>query len=182
MSTWNTKIILYEYNYSHQDSSSVLCANRNCKGNLKKKKSYLLNKIKTWKLSVQPSLSLWWSVLDFWKINFEKSSWMNWIFAACVACKNQFRTWFFQLDFLKFKYRSTGGHACSMMPRGYRTLFTPQARKLVQVITECPVHPLKKQPWKLVTVITSFTVHPLTQNVSKHGKSQSKHTKWKFQG
>ena len=45
----------------------------------------------------------------------------------------------------------------------------------------CPP-PHKKQPWKLVTVITSFTVHPLTQNVSKHGKSQSKHTKWKFQG
>ena len=65
-----------------------------------------------------------WSVLDFWKINFEKFkeldfySISNWIITAGVACKNQFRKWFlqpknpvwvFQLDFLKFKYRSTGG-------------------------------------------------------------------------
>ena len=44
----------------------------------------------------------------------------NWIFTACVACKNQFgnwflqvknpvcRTWFFKLDFLKIKYRWIG--------------------------------------------------------------------------
>ena len=34
-----------------------------------------------------------WSMLDFWKINLEKSSSMNWIFSlhrtVCVACKNQ---------------------------------------------------------------------------------------------
>ena len=42
---------------------------------------------------------------------------------SCLSCKNQFqnwflqaknpvrRTWFFQLDFSKFKYRSTGGEA-----------------------------------------------------------------------
>ena len=30
------------------------------------------------------------SVLDFWEIKFEKSSSKNWIFTACVACKNQF--------------------------------------------------------------------------------------------
>ena len=69
--------------------------------------------------------SHWWSVLDFWKINLEKSCSTNWIFSlfrtgfllpnAYVACKNQFqnwfllaknpvhRTWFLQLDF------STGG-------------------------------------------------------------------------
>ena len=77
-------------------------------------------------------LSPCWSVLDFWKINLKKSSSTNWIFSlfqtwfllpvySCVACKNQFRkwfllaknpvcpTWFFHLDFSKFKYRSTGG-------------------------------------------------------------------------
>ena len=65
------------------------------------------------------SLTPCWSVLDFWKINLEKSSFTNWIFSlfqtgfftACVACKNQFPNWFlkaknpvhgtwvFQLDF-----------------------------------------------------------------------------------
>ena len=70
-----------------------------------------------------------WSVLDIWKINLEKSGSTNWIFSlsisnwisiAWVACKNQFRnwflqaknpalrTWFFQLDFSKIKYRSVG--------------------------------------------------------------------------
>ena len=52
--------------------------------------------------------------LDFYSIS-------NWIFTVFVACKIQFwacflqtiipvcRTWFFQLDFSKFQYRSTGG-------------------------------------------------------------------------
>ena len=34
---WTKIYLSYEYNYSHQDLSSVLCANGNCKGNLKKK-------------------------------------------------------------------------------------------------------------------------------------------------
>ena len=74
------------------------------------------------------------SVLDFRKINLEKSSSMNWIFSLfqpgfllpvyySVACKNQFRNWFFQTKdpvlsnlifttwFSKIKYRSTGGLA-----------------------------------------------------------------------
>ena len=53
-----------------------------------------------------PSLSPCWYVLDFWKIKLEKSSSTNcifslhisnWIFTACVACKNQFRNWFLQV-------------------------------------------------------------------------------------
>ena len=63
-----------------------------------------------------------WSVLDFWKINLEKSKFnksiSNWIF---TACKNQFqncflrtkypvcRGWSLQFDFSKIMYRSTGG-------------------------------------------------------------------------
>ena len=43
-----------------------------------------------------------WSVLDFWKINLEKSSSTNWIFSL-------FQTGFLQLVFSKIKYRSTGG-------------------------------------------------------------------------
>ena len=54
----------------------------------------------------------------FDELDFQSIS--NWIFTACVACKNQFwnwflqaenpvcRTWFLQLDFSKIKYRSTG--------------------------------------------------------------------------
>ena len=61
-----------------------------------------------------------WSVLDFWKLNLEKSSSMNWIFTACVACKNQIQnwflqvknpvrpTWFFKLDFSQVKYKWIG--------------------------------------------------------------------------
>ena len=39
-----------------------------------------------WAISPYPS------VLDFWKIKFEKSSSTNWF----LTCKNQFRNWFFQ--------------------------------------------------------------------------------------
>ena len=58
-----------------------------------------------------------WSILDFWKIKFEKSISTNWIFTACVACKNPVhRTWFFKLDFSEIKYRSTGGEARPLLP------------------------------------------------------------------
>ena len=74
------------------------------------------------------TLSPCWSVLDFWKINLEKSSLMSWIlvdfeldfYCLCsmqksitidfCKAKNPVRwTWFFQLDFSKFQYRSTRG-------------------------------------------------------------------------
>ena len=50
---------------------------------------------------IQPRLPTpCWSVLDFWKINLEKSSLTNLIFSlfftARVACKNQFRNWSLQ--------------------------------------------------------------------------------------
>ena len=69
------------------------------------------------------------TLLDFWKINLEKSSSTKWIFSlfetefllpvklAKINFKMDFfqaknpvrQTWVFQLDFSKFKYRSTGG-------------------------------------------------------------------------
>ena len=58
-------------------------------------------------------VSLCWSVLDFWKIKFEKSRLMNLIFTACVASKNQVRNRlkikFIKLDFsnLIFQKSST---------------------------------------------------------------------------
>jgi uncharacterized protein (DUF983 family) len=43
------------------------------------------------------------SAFAFWKIEFEKSSWSNLIFTACVACKiqvqNRQKIKFIQLDF-----------------------------------------------------------------------------------
>ena len=75
--------------------------------------------IKGWSLSIFSDffiLPKWmvspcWSVLDFWKINLEKSSSINWSFTACVACKNQSRNWFLQAKnpvcrtgFLKLDY------------------------------------------------------------------------------
>ena len=55
-------------------------------------------------------------------LNFEKSIWTTQVWrTGFLACKNQFQNWFlqtknpvcqigvFQLDFSKFKYRSTGG-------------------------------------------------------------------------
>ena len=38
------------------------------------------------------------SVLDFWKSKLEKASSMNWIFTACVACKNQFQNQFLHIN------------------------------------------------------------------------------------
>jgi hypothetical protein len=59
---------------------------------------------------------LYWSGLDFWKIEFEKSSWTNFIFTACAACaacaackiqvQNRQKIKFVQLDFSKIKCRS----------------------------------------------------------------------------
>ena len=50
------------------------------------------------KLSLTPC----WSVLDFWKINLEKSGSTNWIFSLFLQAKNSVcRTWFLQLDFFK---------------------------------------------------------------------------------
>ena len=76
---------------------------------------------------------------DAVKIQFEKwifySIW-NLIFSACAACKNQFRNWFlkaensvrrtwlFQLDFSKFKYRSTGGQ---FLPKDYTAMIIVSA-------------------------------------------------------
>jgi hypothetical protein len=79
-----------------------------------------------WKLKSPNSLLIctWFLKNQFGKIKYDKldfKSILNLIFTACVACKNQFqnlflqaknpvfRTWFFQLDFSKFKCRSTGG-------------------------------------------------------------------------
>ena len=60
-----------------------------------------------------------WSVLDFWKINLEKSIWqtgflvyfkLDFYCLCSLKVKNPVRrTWFFQHDFSKIKYRSIGG-------------------------------------------------------------------------
>ena len=68
-------------------------------------------------------LCTWFLKNRFGKIRFGKLDFLaisNYIFTACVACKNQFRnwfleaknpvcrTWFLQFDFSKIKYRLTG--------------------------------------------------------------------------
>ena len=54
------------------------------------------------------------SVLDFWKIKIEKLSSTNWIFASYTGIKNPVRrTWFFQHDFSKIKYRWIGHKTAS---------------------------------------------------------------------
>ena len=71
------------------------------------------------------NIELTWFLKDeFRKIKFDELEFLsisNWIFTACLACKNQFRNWFLQaknpvrwnwclqLYFSKIKYRSTGG-------------------------------------------------------------------------
>ena len=61
-----------------------------------------------------------WSVLEFWKIKLENSSWTSWIFAGYTGSKNsvwnRLKIQFVELDFSKLifqksihKYRSTGG-------------------------------------------------------------------------
>ena len=79
-----------------------------------------------WNLGhLYPLLNCTWFLKNqFRKIKFDQLDFLpilKLIFTACVACKNQFqnwflqaknpvhRNWFFQLDFSKFKHRSTGG-------------------------------------------------------------------------
>ena len=45
---------------------------------------------------IDSTLPPYWCSLDFCKINLEKSCSTNWIFSACVACKNLIRNWFLQ--------------------------------------------------------------------------------------
>ena len=73
-------------------------------------------------------MNLNWSAIDFWKTEFEKSSWMNLIFslhtlnlnfAGYTGIKSQVwnrhignqvhQTWFFKFDFSKINWRSIGG-------------------------------------------------------------------------
>ena len=89
-----------------------------------------------------------WSVLEFLKIKLVNSSLTNWI----LACKNQFRnwfwqaknqvrrTWFFQLDFSKFKYRSKGGKYIGRLGRSveedvryFRVFFVVQSAQILSL-------------------------------------------------
>ena len=94
----------------------------------------ILNILIVSELNRLQNLSPCWSVLDFPKNKFgrikfeELEFWsiLKRIFTASVACKDQFRnwfpfhrTWFFQLDFSKFKYGSTR----SFKKRRYKSVF-----------------------------------------------------------
>ena len=91
----------------------------------------------------------WFLKNQFWKIKFDKldfQSISNWIFTACVACKNQFqnwflqvknpvgRTWFFKLDFSDIKYRSTGGKWLSVCFCPWGSLEMPHGLKVFLVL------------------------------------------------